>query len=196
MLMSEAIYPPKVHAFLTVGPSTNRQITIQVRGSIPGNMQSFGCLGCVALSRDWPRETLSHGKRPMLSLREKLLYHQIHPLKLAVDVTTSAVSTWLLWRHELLVGMLVGWIPSLAVTAAMLRWMDFSRQRDSRFGRYIAHHMTHRAEAVRFGGQFAMWFGAWFHSVGAIAAGAAVILLGWTYSLPFRRSHSQKKSSA
>ena len=127
-------------------------------------------------------------QEPMLSRREKLLYHQIHPLKLAVDITSSLASTWLLWRHELLWGLLVAWAPSVAVTVAMVRWMDFTRQRDSTFGRYVAHHMTRLAEAVRLGGQFGMWFGAWFHSAWAIAAGVVVIILGWTYSLPLRRS--------
>jgi hypothetical protein len=127
----------------------------------------------------------------MLSGREKLLYHQVHPLKLAVDIGTSLTSTWLLWRHELLLGMLVAWVPSVAVTLAMVRWMDFTRERDSTFGRYVAHHMTRVAEAVRFGGQFIMWFGAWFHAAWVIAAGVVVIVLGWTYSLPFSRSRAR-----
>ena len=52
----------------------------------------------------------------MLTSSEKLLYHQIHPLKLAVDITTSLGSTWLLWRHELALGLLVAWVPSIAIT--------------------------------------------------------------------------------
>lgn len=95
---------------------------------------------------------------------DKLLYHQIHPAKLAVDVATSAVSAWLLWRGPLWLAMLVGWLPSVIVTAAMVRWMDFARQRDSRFGRYVAHHMTRRATAVRLAGQLVMWLAAWFHA--------------------------------
>ena len=115
--------------------------------------------------------------------REKLLYHQIHPLKLAVDVTTSVTSSWLLWRHHLWLGMIAGWVPSIVVTFAMVRWMDFTRQRDSAFGHYLARHMTRTAEGVRFAGQFGMWVGAWFHAFWAIGAGAAVVILGWTYSL-------------
>ena len=122
---------------------------------------------------------------PGLNRREKLLYHQIHPLKLAVDFSTSFVSTWLFWRHELSVGLVVAWVPSVLVTLAMLRWMDFARQRESRFGHYVARHMTKLAEAVRFSGQFAAWTGAWFHAAWAIALGYAIIVVGWAYSLPF-----------
>lgn len=44
----------------------------------------------------------------MLSRRDKILYHQIHPAKLAVDIVGGVVSTWLSWRHELLLGMVIG----------------------------------------------------------------------------------------
>ena len=124
----------------------------------------------------------------MLSRREKLLYHQIHPLKLAVDIGGGVVSTWLLWRHDLLPAMLIAWLPSIAVTLVMLRWMDLTRQRDSAFGRYMAHHMTRLAEAIRLGGQIITWLGAWWHAPWAIVVGAAIIVAGWTYSLPLRRS--------
>ena len=119
-----------------------------------------------------------------MNLRERILYHQIHPLKLAVDISAGIASTWLLWQHKLLIGMLVAFVPAIAVSAAMLRWMRFERPRDSAFGRYVAFHMTHVAEAVRMAGQVVMWVGAWFYSGWAIVAGVGVVLLGWTYSLP------------
>jgi hypothetical protein len=124
---------------------------------------------------------------PTLSPREKLLYHQIHPLKLAVDFSTSFVSTWLFWRHELVLGLLVAWVPSVLATVAMLRWMDFTRERDSQLGSYIARHMTRLAEAVRFGGQFMAWFGAWFFAGWLVVLGYAIVVVGWTYSLLSRR---------
>jgi len=124
----------------------------------------------------------------VLSLSERILYHQIHPLKLAVDISASVASTWLLWQHEFLLGMLAAFLPAVGLSVVMLRWMGFERQRESAFGRYVAYHMTHLAEAVRFAGQVVVWIGAWFHLGWVIAAGIAVFLLGWTYSLPRWRS--------
>jgi hypothetical protein len=134
-------------------------------------------------------------ENPPLSLREKTLYHQIHPLKLAVDISGGLVSTWMLWRHELLLGLLVAFVPSVAVTLSMVRWMDFTRQRDSSFGRYVEYHMTRLAEAVRLGGQGGMWIGAWFHAVWPIVAGVVVIVFGWTYSLPSWRRRAGNDGS-
>jgi hypothetical protein len=39
--------------------------------------------------------------RPAPRNPDDILDRQIHPLKLAVDVATSFVSTWLMWRHAL-----------------------------------------------------------------------------------------------
>jgi hypothetical protein len=66
----------------------------------------------------------------------------------------------------------------------MLRWMDLRRQKGAALGRYVAFHMTRIAKTVRFGGQVVIWIGAWAHASLVIAAGAVVIVLGWTYSLP------------
>jgi hypothetical protein len=123
-------------------------------------------------------------ERPALSFRERVLYHQIHPLKLAADVSGTVVSAWLLWEHRLIASMLAAFVPALVASAFMLKTMRFERQRDSAFGRYVAFHMTRAAEAVRLAGGGVALVGAWFHAGWIIAAGALVIVVGWTYSLP------------
>jgi len=35
-----------------------------------------------------------------MDFTEKVLYHQIHPAKLTADVTSSFISTYLLWRRR------------------------------------------------------------------------------------------------
>jgi hypothetical protein len=127
-------------------------------------------------------------EKPLLSRREKVLYHQIHPLKLAADISGGIASTWLLWQHEFLLAMLAAFLPAVAASVVVLRWMHFERQRDSAFGRYVAFHMTRVAEAVRIAGLTVIWIGAWNQTVWMIVAGAAVVVLGWTYSLPWWRT--------
>jgi hypothetical protein len=132
----------------------------------------------------------------MLTRREKVLYHQIHPLKLAVDVTSSVVSGWLCWRHQFLPAVAVGFLPSIVASAFMVAAMDFTRQRDSRLGRYVAVHMTRTAEGVRLGGQLVMWAAAWLRRPWLIAAGFLIVVLGWTSSLPrWRRSITAVKGA-
>jgi hypothetical protein len=117
----------------------------------------------------------------MMSLQEKALFHQIHPVKLATDIASSAVSTWLCWRRRPVAALVVGLVPSVVVSAVMLATMDFSAERDSPFGRYVARYMTRGATITRSSGQIAMWVGAWQRRPWAIALGAATIVRGWTY---------------
>jgi len=77
-----------------------------------------------------------------MDLRAKALFHQIHPVKLATDVAAGVVSTWLFWERWPPLGLAVGILPSVLVSAWMLRSMDFEAQRDSAFGAYLARRMT------------------------------------------------------
>jgi hypothetical protein len=114
-----------------------------------------------------------------MDAREKVLYHQIHPLKLATDVGTAVIATVLLWRHELVAALLVGFVPSIAATALLVRFGNLEKLKESPLGRYVARSMTRAMEAVRFAGLAVSWTGAWWHRPAMVAAGAIVILTVW-----------------
>src|SRR5215467_5013402 len=92
---------------------------------------------------------------------ERLLYHQIHPLKLFTDVTTAAAATLLFWDHRLWLALATAFVPSIVVSAALLRWADLEPYRRSGFGRYISRFMNRRVEMARFAGLLPLWIGAW-----------------------------------
>jgi len=48
-----------------------------------------------------------------MTLAERVLCHQIHPLKLFTDVSTAFVAAWLLWAQKFGEAMLVGFVPSI-----------------------------------------------------------------------------------
>lgn len=37
----------------------------------------------------------------MMNFKEKRLYHQIHPLKLATDVSVTPIFLFFLWHHKI-----------------------------------------------------------------------------------------------
>jgi len=47
-----------------------------------------------------------------MDFREKVLYHQLHPAKLAADVGGSLVSTYLMWRRRFARAMLAAFVPA------------------------------------------------------------------------------------
>jgi hypothetical protein len=114
---------------------------------------------------------------------ERLLYHQIHPLKLATDVGTAIVAATLFWHHRLGAALLIGFVPSIAVSVLLLRWADLEPYRRSAFGRYVRGFMTHRVELARLAGLLPVWGGAWLQRPVIIAAGGMWILGCWLWGL-------------
>jgi hypothetical protein len=120
-----------------------------------------------------------------MDLQEKVLYHQIHPVKLFTDISTALLSLYLLWRHRIGAALLVMFIPSICVTFVLVRWADLERYQRSRPGRYIRRYMTRPIEAIRFAGLAVMAIGAWFHTIWLLPLGTLVIVLGWLRGVLF-----------
>jgi hypothetical protein len=78
--------------------------------AIPTLLQSPGC------RRDWHCITCFAANRmtgARMDLSEKVLYHQIHPAKLAADITGSIISTYLMWHRRFGPAMLGAWAPAI-----------------------------------------------------------------------------------
>lgn len=110
---------------------------------------------------------------------ERLLYHQIHPLKLVTDIVTALAAAGACWTHRLGLALIIGWVPSIVVSLALLRWADLEPYRTSAFGRYVRRFMTRRVELARFAGLIPLWGGAWLRRPALVAAGVAWILACW-----------------
>lgn len=119
----------------------------------------------------------------MMPTRERVLYHQIHPLKLATDISASIVSLYFFWHHQLVLALMLHFLPPIIVSAILLRFSELETLRDSGFGRYVAHHMTRTIEAVRLFGDLVTIIGAWSHSWLLLAVGFSVILGAWCNGL-------------
>ena len=112
-------------------------------------------------------------------LREKALFHQIHPAKLAVDILSEPVSLYFFWRHDLGLGLTTHFVPPILASAVAILFFDLERQKASRFGRYIARFMSRGVEATRLFGDIVMGIGAWYRSPSVIAGGILIVILAW-----------------
>jgi hypothetical protein len=115
--------------------------------------------------------------------KEKALYHQIHPAKLATDLAASVISLYFFWQHQLVIALALHFIPPLIASGLLIRYGALERYRDTAFGRYVSRHMTRLIEAVRLFGEIVTIAGAWYHDWLMIAAGFAVILGAWSNGL-------------
>ena len=119
-----------------------------------------------------------------MDLGEKVLYHQIHPAKLAADVGGSLVSTYLMWRRRLVAAMLAAFVPAVVASVLVMRYADLERRKHSPFGRYMRRYMDRRVlDAWRFFGQVVMWVGAWYRVGKLVPIGLATVVAAWVSGL-------------
>jgi hypothetical protein len=114
-----------------------------------------------------------------MNFADKVLYHQIHPLKLGTDILASLVSLYFFWQHKFLVGLILHLAPPIIASLVVIYAVDLEPQRQSVFGQYVKRTMTHRMEAIRLVGDIVMALGAWFRSLPLIGTGLAIVVAGW-----------------
>jgi hypothetical protein len=114
-----------------------------------------------------------------MTLREKILYHQIHPAKLLTDCATSFASSSLLWEARWTEAGLIAFLPSIMLTLILLLFDRLERFKDTSFGHYIKRFMTKKIEAARLAGQIVVWSGAAAHILWIVPFGYFVIALAW-----------------
>ena len=117
--------------------------------------------------------------RKALDINEKALYHQIHPAKLATDIISAFVSLFLLWTHDLALGLVVGYVPSIIATILIISFADLEKYKQSAFGNYVKTYMNRTMQALRLAGDTLSKIAAWYNLALLIVASMLMILLAW-----------------
>jgi len=118
-----------------------------------------------------------------MTVEERLLYHQIHPLKLLTDLGVTPCALLLLRQHRLAIGLAVSFLPPVVASAVILRYAELEPYERSRVGRYVRRHMTPAMQALRLAGAVVMMLGAWYRRPWLLPAGLCIILFGWLRGL-------------
>jgi hypothetical protein len=114
--------------------------------------------------------------------RQAYLLHQVHPAKLAADVSAGIVSGWLMWQRRVPAALLAGFLPAVIASALVTR-RDLSGLAETRRGRYVLMHMPPAAQALRLGGQVVVWRAEYEHGLAGIAVGHVLVAAGWSHGL-------------
>jgi hypothetical protein len=114
-----------------------------------------------------------------MNFREKALFHQIHPAKLATDVLCEPVSLFLFWRHDLWWGLATHFLPPILASALVIRLANLEPLKASPLGRYVARHMSRPVEAARLAGDLVAVAGAWLRSWPLIVLGMVAVAVAW-----------------
>ncbi len=124
-----------------------------------------------------------HNNGASMTPSEKVLYHQIHPLKLGTDGTFALVSLYFFWQHRFWLALVLHVAPPILASALVISLADLEKQKHSAFGRYVKRMMTRTVEAVRLAGDIVMVFGAWYHSYTLIVGGLVIVVAAWLSGL-------------
>jgi hypothetical protein len=111
--------------------------------------------------------------------QEKILYHQIHPLKLFTDISAEFVSLYLFWRHKLIAGLVAMFVPPIIASLLIIKLVNLETYKQSTFGWYIRSYMTPSVVIVRVLGTVVTHVGAWYRIPTLIPLGLIIVLLGW-----------------
>jgi hypothetical protein len=128
-------------------------------------------------------EASREGGEASMDFNEKVLYHQIHPAKLAADVGGSLLSTYLMRRRRFAWAMLAAFVPALLASVLVIRYADLERRKHSPFGRYIHRYMDWRVSGLRSFGQVVIWVGAWQRVGKLVPIGWAIVVGAWASGL-------------
>lgn len=126
-------------------------------------------------------------KTDEMNFSEKKLYHQIHPLKLTVDVFSGFFTTYLLWKHNVVWFLILFLLPSVLISWVLIKFANLEPFKDSAFGEYIRQYMTSKIEVIRLVGQLIMWLAAWYHAAVFIVTGIFIIIGAWSNGLLFKK---------
>jgi hypothetical protein len=118
-----------------------------------------------------------------LTFQERALLHQVHPAKLAVDISASAISCALLWKHRLAAGLAVHYLAPVVGSAVILRVANVDRLVNTPGGSYVLTHMPPLMVALRLLGDTLMTIGAWRKRPDAILSGMLLVAVGWSHGL-------------
>ena len=114
-----------------------------------------------------------------MTFAEKKLYHQIHPLKLATDISASVITLYLFWFHYFWLALLLHFLLPIIGTIFVINFSNLEKQKNSVLGKYIKKYMTGLIETLRLVGDIITIFGAWYHSWLIIVLGLLIIVIAW-----------------
>jgi hypothetical protein len=130
-----------------------------------------------------------------VTLEEKKIYSQIHPIKLLTDIVTGFGAVYLLWLHYLIVAVCIAFIPSTVVSLYLIAKVDLEKYKDSSFGTYLRRNVASKSsDWIRFAGFVVMLTGGWINMLWLAAVGFLIILFVWVKGMVFPKVIVKKGS--
>jgi hypothetical protein len=120
-----------------------------------------------------------------MRLKDRILLHEVHPVKLVTDIGSGVLCLYFLWEHSLSLAILFAAVPPLLASGLVLRFADLTALERTMLGNYLRRYMTPTMQALRLCGFLAMAIGAWYHSPLMLVVGLGIVAFGWLKGIIF-----------
>ena len=114
-----------------------------------------------------------------MTFKEKKLYHQVHPAKLATDISVSIITLYLFWEHKFFIALTLHLLPPIIGSLLIIKFCNLEKIKNSALGNYISRYMTPSYEAIRLLGDIVTILGAWYHLPWLMILGLLIVLVAW-----------------
>ncbi len=124
-----------------------------------------------------------------MDIAGKVLYHQLHPLKLATDIGSGLAALALFWNHDVAAGLAIAAIPPLAASILLVapeKVQALDRIKASGLGIRMKERMSAPVQALRLALFVLASAGAWLNSIPVVMAGLLSIAGCWYWVLFFQ----------
>lgn len=114
-----------------------------------------------------------------MNFQEKAIYQQIHPARIFTDWASGIYACYCFWHQQIVLGLVMMFIPSLVVSVLVTRFADLEKLKNSSFGKYYKRIYSKSIDLVRFAGFILMMGGSWLQNWELIIGGFVVVLYTW-----------------
>lgn len=125
-----------------------------------------------------------------MELNERILYHKIHPLKIAIDATSAAAAMVMLWEKHWIIAFFMLFMPAQIASQLLVMSGNLEPLKKSQLGAYVAQYLTRSVEMAQAAGVGVMGLGAWFQMPWVMAAGLLIVAGAWLSGVFFPNPES------
>lgn len=114
-----------------------------------------------------------------MTFAERVLYHQVHPLKIATDIGATVVAIPLLWNGDLALGLAIVFLSPVVGSTIVMATADLAPYRDGAIGAYLRRYMGPLPQAIRLALGLTILFAAWIHNALVIVICVLLVAVVW-----------------
>lgn len=116
-----------------------------------------------------------------MTYKEKAFYHQLHPLKISVDIISSLIAIYFLWYGNTTMGLIIGLIPTFFISAIFMIIGKVESYKIDRLRTSVENYVSLKTQIVRTLGFILLALGIGERDYLMMLSGAFLLVPAWVW---------------